>query len=275
VAALLAAALVAPPAEGQSSNPKEKPSPEKGATEETRVPTPSFDRQKLASHFNASSAEWTSDGRLRLVYDFSTKELELLDDWAPKIAETKRRIRWSQGYEGTWTTVEDGLIIADQGTFVHQAVWDGDVELSVDYLSMSASAKNDVLAAVYIWNRGRSVVGSQLGDQCIRLSRSLAPRGRPIPARTLTPIAVEDRLTFGVRMDHGVVSALRNGRVRASSEGDPKFVKKPGPGQVGLAWKGRVNGFVFKIVIEGRLDPDWVEKHIPGGLLPPTDTAGR
>ena len=59
-----------------------------------------------------------------------------------------------------------------------------------------------------------------------------------------------------MRMQDGVVSALRNGRVKASSEGDAKFAKDPEAGLVGLAWNGRVNGFVFRITIEDGDAPD-------------------
>ena len=73
-------------------------------------------------------------------------------------------------------------------------------------------------------------------------------------------------------MRDGVVSALRSGRVTASSEGNEKFVKKPGPGQAGLAWRGRINSFIFKIVIEGKLSADWVAEAIPGGLTQQSST---
>ena len=235
------------------------------ADAESAKVTVRYDEEAILDHFAASSGEVGEDGRVTLTYLFSTKDSNLLADWSPDISKTKRRIRWSQGYEGTWTTVEDGLIIADQGTFIHKATWDGDVDLAVDYLSMSASGKKDVLAAIYTWDRGKKVVGSQYGDQCIQLTRNLTVRGRPIPAAPLSRSSAEDRRTFGVRMRDGVVSALRNGTVIASSQGEDKFAKNVGPGQVGLAWRGLINGFVFKIEVEGKLSKEYLAK-IPGAV---------
>ncbi len=237
-----------------------------GSVPSAKSAAPVLVEDVVLPHFHATSAEITDEGRVRLVYDFSTKDIDLLADWTPAMKDTKRRIRWSQGYEGTWTTVEDGLIIADRGTFLHTAEWDGDVELSVDFLSMSSSDRKDLLSTIYVWDKGKKVVGSQVGRQCLKLSKTLAPKGRPIPAEPLSQLAVEDRVTFGMRMRDGVISAMQSGRVTASSAEDEKFVEEPGPGQAGLAWNGRVNGFVFRIVIEGRLSAEWVSKHIPGGL---------
>ena len=240
---------------------------------EAKTEKVTYNEQAILDHFHASSGSVSDDGRVELVYDFSTKDANLLRDWSPALAKTKRRIRWSQGYEGTWTTVEDGLIIADQGTFLHRAKWDGDAEIHVDYLSMSASGKKDVLATIYAWDRGKKIVGSQIGEQCIQVTRSLKVRGRPIPAEALRQVSVEDRRTFGMKMKDGVVTALRNGSAAASSEKEPKFVKKPGPGQVGLAWKGRVNGFVFRVEVSGVLSEDYLTKNIPNAIEKVVETA--
>ncbi len=224
-----------------------------------------YDEDAILSKFSASSGEVSEDGRVSLTYRFSTKDSSLLSDWSPDIAKTKRRIRWSQGLEGTWSTVEDGLIIADQGTFIHKATWDGDVEINVDFLSMSASGKQDLFAAIYLWKKGKKIVGSQYGEQCIQVTRNLKVKGRPIPAKALSRTSAEQRRTFGVRMRDGVVSSLRNGNVISSSQGNEKFAKGVEAGQVGLAWKGLINGFIFSIEIEGKLSPEFLAK-IPGAV---------
>ena len=246
-----------------------------GQDEEANAEAPkvTYNEQAILDHFQASSGSVTEDGRVNLVYDFSTKDSNLLRDWSPDLSKTKRRIRWSQGHEGTWTTVEDGLIIADQGTFLHKAKWAGDAEIHVDYLSMSASGKKDVIATIYAWDRGKKIVGSHVGEQCIQLTRSIKVRGRPIPAEPLHQLSVEDRRNFGMKMKSGVVSAMRNGSAVASSEEKPKFVKKPGPGQVGVAWNGRVNGFIFRIEISGVLSEDYLTKKIPNAIEKGVETA--
>lgn len=252
------------PALAQEKEPEEKE--EEAVSSDAAAPQ--LDETAVLSHFRASSAELLEDGRVRLVYDFSSKDPNLLGDWSPEIKQTERRIRWSQGYEGTWTTVEDGLIIADHGIFIHNAHWAGDVDIQVDYLSMATPGKKDVLGAIYAWDKGRKIVGSQVGEQCVRLSKNIAPRGRPIPAKELPQLVAEEKRTFGLRIREGIAEATRSGRVHASSEGNEKFTKGLDTGQTGLAWKGRVNGFIFKIVVEGKLCPEWIAENIPGGLVP-------
>jgi len=247
--------------------PPPSPPPEAAPPSPPSPPPIVLDLPALEAHFQASAVSITEAGRVRLVYDFSTKDSNLLADWLPKIADTKRRIRWSMGYEGTYSTVEHGLVIADEGTFLHKAQWEKDVELSLDYLSMSGHDKTDVLAAIYLWERGKQIVGSQVGEHCVRLARNIAPKGKPIPATALGQLTGEERRTFGVRVRDGVVSALRGENAVASSEGNPDFAKEIAAGQVGLAWRGRVNGFIFRVTIEGRLSPDWVKKEIPKAIV--------
>jgi len=273
-AALAVVAALAAPAPAQEGAAGTAPkSPEASPPAE---PAPLIlDEAALQSYFQASALEITEAGRVKLTYDFSTKDSNLLVDWLPKIADTKRRIRWSMGLEGTFSTVEDGLIIADEGTFLHRAKWEKDVELTLDYLSMSGHDKNDLLAAVYLWDQGKQIVASQVGEQCLRLAKNLAPKGKPIPAMPLGQLTGEERRSFGVRVRDGIVSALRGGSAVASSEGKPDFAKEIAAGQVGLAWRGRVNGFIFKITIEGKLNPEWVKKEIPKAIVerkepPPT-----
>ena len=249
--------------------------PAEDAANESDLPPPvlpRYDEETIVDHFHATEGSVDEEGRVHLVYRFSTKDSTLLEDWTPELKDSKRRIRWSQGYEGTWTTVEHGLVIADEGIFLHKAQWQPDVEISVEYLSMASSGKKDVLAAIYAWDRGRKIVGGHYGTHCLRLDGKMRPRGRPIPARALSPQAVEDRRTFGLRIAEGIAHALNNGHVTATSEENEKFTKDIEPGMIGLGWKGRVNGFIFTIEIEGKLDPEYLEEHLPGAVtMPPTE----
>ncbi len=233
---------------------------ETGKPESEKKPTLVPTQELLQSLFSATTIEILEDGRVRLIYDFETKEESLLGDWSPNIDTTQRRIRWSQGAEGTFSTVEDGLVIADQGLFLHKGQWSPDVKLEVDFLSMASTAKKDILAAIFTYDKRRRVVGSHLGGQCVRLSKSLKHKGKPIPARFSEPLPNSQKVTFGMLLQKDVLTALRGGSQIVDTAGNKKFLKKLGVGEVGLAWRGRINGFVFKIVIEGTLDPAWLEK---------------
>lgn len=215
---------------------------------------------QLKSVFEASKLEVADDGTVTATYDFTTKDAGLLAAFSPPIEKTKQRIRWSRGLEGTWQTVEDGLIIADHGVWLHKAHWH-DVSMEVDYLSMSAVKKGDVLAAVFLPKKGKRLYGANLGQQCVKLKPNVKLASRPIP--TQPPVSsVNSRFEFGLEMKDETLTALRNGRPRASTADAPKFVKKAAVGQVGLAWRGTINGFVFKIKMTGKLDPVWVKKQL-------------
>ena len=159
--------------------------------------------------FSASKVEILEDGRVRLTYDFETKEDELLQDWTPDISTTRNRIRWSRGYEGTFSTVEDGLVIADEGIFLHKGFWKDNVKVEVSYLSMANTGKNDLIAAVFAYDKGRRVVGSNMGSQCVRLSNKLKHKGAPIPRQLSSPLVSSRKSTFSMELKDCVLHARR------------------------------------------------------------------
>ncbi|MFQ5654808.1 MAG: hypothetical protein ACE5GW_08765, partial [Planctomycetota bacterium] len=218
------------------------------------------ERRAISSTFHASSVEFPSEGRVRLIYDFDEQEEDLLLDWTPPIEKTNRRIRWSKSLEGTWSTVERAIVIADLGVWLHKGVWKEDVRMEIDYLSMSGTRSGDLCAVVYAYDKGKRLVGSNFGKQCVRLSKSLKLSGKPIPLKPWPMAAVEDRFTFGIKLEGGVLYSLRNGYSKADTAEKPKFLKKLSVGRVGIAFRGRVNGFIFKITIEGVPDPEWLKK---------------
>ncbi|MEM7164343.1 MAG: hypothetical protein AAF581_02710 [Planctomycetota bacterium] len=215
---------------------------------------------RLKSIFGASSFEVAGDGTVTATYDFTTKDASLTEAFSPPMEKTKQRIRWSRGLEGTWNTVEDGLIIADQGVWLHKARWT-EARMEAEYLSMSAVKKGDVLAAVFLPHKGKKLYGANLGQQCVKLKPNVKLAAKPIPARF--PVAsVQNRFSFGLEIKNKVLTALRNDRRAADTANDPKFVRKAQPGQLGLAWRGTINGFIFKITMTGKLDPAWVKKQL-------------
>ena len=214
--------------------------------------------EQLEVLFHATSSEVLEEGRVRLVYNFESKDGSLLQDWSPDIESTKRRIRWSQGMEGTFDTVEDGLVIADRGVFLHKGTWSPDVKVQVDYLSMANGAEKDLLATIYSYDRNKRIVGSQIGVQCVRLSKQLKRKGKAIPRRLTDLLPSSQKINFGMELKDEVFSSLRSGSKRADTAGEKKFLQKLQSGKVGLAWRGNVNGFIFKITIEGKLDHDWL-----------------
>ncbi len=214
------------------------------------------EQQAIADSFVANEICFKENGAVSLKYNFESKEEELLEDWQ---ARTKRKnaVRWSHGYEGSTTTVENGLIISDSGSFLHRANWKS-ASIALDYLSTSGTRPQDLLATVFVYDKGKRVVGSHLGEQCVQL-RGVRRTKECIPRKNTATVSHNRRIRFGHKLEKGVVHAQRDGSTTVDSGKSPKFTKKLGPGKAGLLWNGRIQGFVFSITIEGHLDPKWIE----------------
>ena len=76
---------------------------------------------KIERLFAASDVTFNDDGTVTLTYDFESKSDALLDDFSPPMAKFKGRLRWSRGDEGTFSTVENGLVMSMSGTWQHTA----------------------------------------------------------------------------------------------------------------------------------------------------------
>ncbi|MCA8960966.1 MAG: hypothetical protein KDC38_10660 [Planctomycetes bacterium] len=217
----------------------------------------SEEQQRIAQLFRATEIVFKKDGSISLRYDFESKRESLLEDWSVN-ARKKNVVRWSRGYEGKTTTVEDGLIIADEGMLLHRAKW-RDANLNVDYLSTSGTRSQDLLAAIFAYDRGKRIVGSHLGSQCVQL-KGLRRTSQCIPRANTTTVSHDERLSFGYKIEKGVLYATKSGASMVNTMENPKFTRDLGPGFGGLAWQGRVQGFVFSVTIEGHLDADWLKE---------------
>ena len=86
---------------------------------------------RILELFSSTSKKFNGEA-IELVYSFETKQEDLVSDWKPDMRPNDLRIRWSRGLEGTWTTVEDGIVLGDNGEWLHKAVFLPDVEMEVD-----------------------------------------------------------------------------------------------------------------------------------------------
>ncbi len=238
----IALLLLGPPGWG------EDPPPKPGTYTEA-------EQEKIRALFNATSANFDEDGRLSLTYDFQSMEDTLPGDWTPEMSTTKGKIRWARGIEGTRTTVEHGIVIADAASWFHKARWT-ELRLEVVYLSMSGTRKGDLLAAAFLFHKQKRTVGSNMGQQCVTIQNGKIA-GTPNPKEPPGVVA-EGKYTFGFELKDGVFHAQRDGKSKASSEGDAKFLRDLSPGHGGLVWNGTIQGFVFRVTLEGNLDPTWV-----------------
>src|ERR1041384_7085126 len=101
---------------GLRASPQEKKDEGNGPQDAgPKGPPPTEREQRILALFTATQKSF-KDGKLALVYDFSTENQDLTADWLPALADTRKHIRWPTAYEGTWSsTVDQGIIVAGGG----------------------------------------------------------------------------------------------------------------------------------------------------------------
>ena len=225
-------------------------------------------RERIADLFSATSVEWDKEtGDIVLIYRFEEADQSVALDWGPPIEKFKKRVKWSRGWEGGSRSYRsDTIIVAEYGTWLHKAEWKNvSMDLEVHMLT-EIMKKGDLLAAVYAWDKGKKMVGSNIGEQLVRLNAGQGHRGKPMP--TAFPLLhADERRTFGYKLKDGVLAATQGKRQSVTTRDNPKFLKKIKPGHVGITWKGTyMKAAVIQTVIRGTLDPKWVEKELDGKI---------
>ena len=245
--------------ESGESGDGDKPQ-EKKPTAEEQAKAERERQEKITGLFGPTKLEFLPKKRVSLHYDFNTDEHGLAEDFSPEIESVAKRMRWSRGWEGWSGWSSRGVVVNKRGSWLHKAVWT-EVEIEILYGQLSEIMKNgDVIAAVYTWDRGKTLVGANLGQQCIRL-RGFKHAKAPIPKQSPPLLRARQKITFGYHLENGVLTAMLRGKPRANTGDKPKFLKKLAPGHVGFAWNGQwVKGIVMSIKIKGTLDPEWLAK---------------
>lgn len=251
-----------PEGEDESGEPElteeEKAAREKAAQEARELAA----RQKtIAELFSATEVKWEKEtGRIILTYSFENADHSIARDWVPEIPRFKKRVRWSRGWEGGAGVDRDTIVVSEHGTWLHKAQWT-EVEVDVDFhMITEIMKKGDLIAAVYAWDKGRRMAGSNIGEQLVRLSASQKHTGKPIP-RQAPLMHADERRTFGFKLQDGVIAATQKGRVNFDSKSQKNFLKKVKPGHVGFSWRGEyMKGYLISYTMRGTLDPEWLAK---------------
>ncbi|MEC9477526.1 MAG: hypothetical protein VX764_10850 [Planctomycetota bacterium] len=217
------------------------------------------EQERVLDLFQATDEIITSDGHLQLTYDFESEEKSLGDDFFPLPADRGQKVRWSRDWEGLCEGVSGGIIIADTGQWFHRAVWQPDVQMELTYVSFVGGRRGGMVAAVYAWSKKlRQRVGSNLGTQLLKITGTKATGG----LGKAPDIVYEDHHKFGFELKDGNFRTLLNGRPKLETD-NKKVLKKLGPGQVGLVWRGTISGVVPELKIRGKIDLDWAADQIP------------
>lgn len=222
------------------------------------------ERQKrIKELFKASSVKFDKD-LVVLEYSFESKDHSLTEDWTPALNPNVQRIRWSRGLEGTYSSVEDGIIVGDYGEWYHRAVFTNNVEVEVDLLPVSPYKSGNLMCAVLYNDKKKRSIGSNEGNQVVCLAgRKLAKA--PVP-KTEKAISANTRHKMGFALKGSVVEGRLNGKRSVDSSEQPKFAEGIDSGRVGLVWSGSIQYFIYKVTVRGKLDPAWLAKEIGPGF---------
>ena len=251
----------------EETDPSEE---EKRAQEEARKAAEAAARELaeriegIRSLFNASKMEFDPDGSVALTYEFEESDKFVARDWGPEIERFKKRVRWSRGWEGGGSRVyrDDTIVISEYGTWLHKAKWK-EVDVEVEFHMITEIMKpGDIVAAVYSWNKNKRLVGSNIGEQILKLNASPKRAGSGIP-RAFPLMHADEERTFGYRLKDGVFTATHSGRNTVDTTGQKSFLKKLTPGHVGFSWRGEyMKGFLLKVSMKGELDEEWLSDQL-------------
>ncbi len=218
--------------------------------------------KRVKGLFAATKVEFPKKDRVALTYAFKNREVFIGEDFSPNIEKSEKSIRFSKRgdlYRIGTDLDHHGVVFYKAGMWFHKALWE-EVDVEVDFVHLSEVMKpGNLLCVAYAWNKDRYFIASNLGEQIVEFNRSLRVK-RAIPAKF--PLIDSGKLRqFGFKLKNGIFESTVSSRPRHSTDGHRKFLKKLGPGRIGLAWQGSlIKGIVHELRITGRLDPKWLEK---------------
>ncbi len=228
-------------AEGTSEEDETRPS---GLTES--------EEEAILRRFHATEESFTDKGRLRLVYDFQKQQGIVLKDWSPEIEKTDRRIRWSHRHRHTFRSA---LMVADHGIWIHRALWKSEVQIDMQGICYGQIKGPQYFSVGIVDPNGKKGIASNLGRQVLQLRGLKIGGARP---RSFPETSVEQPLNFGAGIDYEVFST----RQAEENTDHTKELRRFDRFRAAIFWNGdRVQVGIHKLIIEGRIDEDWLKKN--------------
>jgi len=97
------------------------------------------ERSRILDLFQATGEKISPNGTLELIYDFTSKNEILGEDWSPiptnPFGRIGQPVRWTRGGEGGVVGVAGGIYMADKGQWFHRAVWKPQVKVESTFYS--------------------------------------------------------------------------------------------------------------------------------------------
>ncbi len=239
--------------EEESGDEEEEDSPRKGAKpasiEEAYV------RDNLEKFLHPTSVSFFRDGRVKLYFDFKSKNSEHEFIFQPHVGSGLRsNFRWSLRREEEWESYTDGtsktllagIKIGDAGTALLNCCFADDVEAQIEYQHNVTFNKNQNVAVVFCSEKKKGV-GSNVGTQC-----QLYKAGKPGTASgKVEEIITQKAYKFKLLVKSGIVEAHRDSHMRSSMNYDRKDLEC---GRIGFQWSGGPSGVIASLTVVGKLD---------------------
>lgn len=261
-----------------SDDPEDETGENKTKKESTSTRELSVDelyiQDMLEEYLHPTKIKFLSDGRVRMLFEFSEKREDHLDIFTPPV-ETKVNspFRWSLSGEesyysysrpavrdkdGNYVYYRGGLRVSDQGMALLKCWFEDEVEAKISFGTGTNFLPGQMMSLIY-FSSGRRALGSNFGSQCV-----LFRRGRPV-GRSGKPesMIIYSKADFGLVVKDGEFEAHRNGRRKRSMKYSTKAFES---GRIGFVWGGRLAGMIHSLEIKGRLDVPRMAKEMRKAL---------
>jgi hypothetical protein len=252
------------PGKGDESGGDDEPGNEGDDPDKKETPSRALTPREIEilQLFHASKKSF-EDGKIVLSYDFMSREEDLLEDWTPKMAALKPKIHWStsgEAYvaerESTYKRKDSdsqGLVLSDNGQWMHKAVFLPDLEVSIEILNLAIHRPGTMLGPIFSSSKKKEAIGVNGGFQFISLNGG-KPAKPLLPLKTDKVIQRMQQYSFGYRLQVMALDCIRSDKPVLNLKLSQAFDS----GHVGLFWAGSIQCFIFNVTVKGRLDPDWV-----------------
>jgi hypothetical protein len=226
--------------ESEGEDGKKKPKPQ--------TPEEAYVQENIESYFSPTSLEWLEDGRVHLVFDFSTKSVEHEDIFTlPVGARMKDVFRWTVEQEESVIGGIPGIRVSDAGSAFLRLWFSDNVEAEIEFRQYINHEPRHLMAVVFQNDKGAGI-GTNYGNQCATFSKGkLAKKS----GEEVKKVVFDGTAKLKLKVKDGEFEALRENYLSAKTKYSPKSFSS---GQVGFAWGGRQAGIIGKLEISGKLD---------------------
>ncbi len=226
--------------------------------------------KELARVFNCTAVEVLKDGRVKIGYDFSTRETRLAKDWRPRIGR-KGRIRWSVDWEGDLHRIFYGVRISEKGLLIADIPLQEKFSVELSFNNPSTPTKRTRMIVGVLDEKNKMWYGTDFGAAVRADAKGVVKESnghREVPeALTIRWYRVD--YEDGKITTHMALAGGRGGGIGFIFQFEPNY-RKTGELAVpknlrdvkpGILFYATV-GTIGQVRITGFVDPDWLRERV-------------